>query len=154
MAFLSREARIEVCVDDLECRCWPYHPSAERKHVHVVMLNRLVSGVVIVNDGAACASDLVCGDRCPCSGSAHDNPSVGLSGHHRSRNRCREVRVVDGVGRVRANVSYRSTPRFEVFDKFLLQGKSSVIGSDHHTHVGPLGGNADRTVGRRQMAPR
>ena len=84
--------------DDLGRHLGAHHARAERKHVHVVVLDHLMPRVVV---GCVCGPDtgqLVGGDRDAGAAPAHEDPALGICRFERMGHCLGHQRVVDAFG--------------------------------------------------------
>ena len=125
----------EVGVNDLGRSVHSDDSAANGKNVHVVVLDGLVCRVIVVDDGGSDPRDLVRRDGSARTRAADDDPAFALTTYDGSANSSRDVGVVDGFFRVRADVENEMPLVLEMTDEQLLELEPSVVSSDHHTHL-------------------
>ena len=129
---LGREKR----ADDLGGAVGRRQPGPEREDVGVVVLTGEPGRLDFTGQRGADARDLVRRDRHADAGSADEDPAVELVPGDARRHRLGEVRIVDGVGRARAEVVIRDPELVEHALERVLQRESCVIGAQRHLHGG------------------
>ena len=131
---LRGELCSQVGINDLGRGVDSNDSATDGKNVHVIMLNGLVRRVVVVYDSGSNPRDLVRGDGCARTRTAHDDPAFTLTADDGSANSSGDVWVVDGFLRIRADVENEMSLILEMAHELLFELEPSVISSDHHTH--------------------
>jgi hypothetical protein len=75
--------------------------TAERKNVHVVVFNALVSGEHVVDEPSAHASNFVGTDRCPHSTAAERNSAIDVAGGYGSSQWDHVIRIIVSGARLK-----------------------------------------------------
>jgi len=76
VALCAAEASLEKCLNQLPGQCWPNHLSAQRKDIHVVVLNSLVSREDIVDKPSAHSSYFIGADGCAYAAAAEHDSAI------------------------------------------------------------------------------
>ena len=119
------EIRGELVADDAR---------AQREHVHVVVLDRLVRRVHVVTDAGADPHELVRGDRGAHAAAADDDRARGAAVEHRTARRRREVGIVHGFRRIGTEVDHLVARGAHGLDDLRLQREPTVIACDGDRH--------------------
>ncbi len=135
MTLLATEARTEVRIDQLGGCRGSDDPGSEGQHVHVIVFNGLMCGVVIVDDSTSNPGDLVRSDRCSCARPAHNDAAFSLSCDHRSAHGSGVVGIVDRIGAVGSDIDNDVPICFEMLDEFLFEWEPGMVRPDDYTHV-------------------
>ena len=120
----------EEGVDDLEGQPLADHPGAEGQHVGVVVLARVAGHRGVVGVRRAHAGDLVGGHRGADAGAVDDDAARAGAGRDQAGDDVGEVRVVHGVGAVRAAVRDAEALVGEVLRDDGLEGEAAVVRAD------------------------
>lgn len=124
---LAAERCADVGVDDLLGRRLADDQCTEGQNVHVVVFDRLMCGVVIMDDRRASAGDLVRSDRGTSARPAHDDASLGLAADDLAGDGCSGIWVVDRVGGIRSEIVNEMSSSLKMCDELLFEIESGVI---------------------------
>ena len=144
MACLAAEARAQEGVNELARELDADDAAAEHEHVHVVVLHALVRRVGVVAQAGPDAGHLVGRHRRADAAAAHDDAPFGAVSAQGGADGLGEVRVVDRLPAVGADVENLAVLRVQEALDRLLQLEAGVIGSNRHPHgrsarPGPVG---------------
>src|SRR6185369_13689503 len=109
--------------------------AAHAENVHVIVLDALLRGEVIVDEGGLRARDLVRADRRAHAAAAHGHAAMDRPRDDRTRQRYDEVRIV--VARVevlRTEIGHVVAGGAEPSHEVFLQGESTVIRRNSYSH--------------------
>jgi hypothetical protein len=130
------ELGCEKCIDQVLGHSGSYGPSAHADDVHVVVLNSLLGGEVIVNQPGADPGNLVRADRGTDPAPADREAALYLSGSDRAGERYNEVRIIiTRIHFVRSKVDHVVPRLAKMSNQFLLQTKSTVISRNSNAHL-------------------
>ena len=132
---LIAEAGVEEGANQIERERLPDDLRAEAEHGDVVMLDGLMCGIDIVAEGGADTRDLVGGDAGADSRAADEDRAVGASVDKLRANGLGDVREVDRLRRVRAEVADLMAPLPERVDDWSLEWKTGMIAADCQPHA-------------------
>ena len=110
-----------------------HHAGAHREHVGIVVLARVAHGGVVVTERAPDAGDLVGGHRRPDPGGIDHDAQRRTARGDLAPDRGGEIRVVHGVGGMRAAVVHR--PAHLLGDgalEHVLERDPAVVAADGH----------------------
>jgi len=114
----------------------PHRAAADADHVHVIVLDSLARGKMVMDEPGADPGNLVRADRGSHTAAADSHSALERPRRHRLGERDDEVRIVVVRGqRVRTEIDDVVPGGAEPADEVLFQGKTSVIGGDSHAHV-------------------
>jgi hypothetical protein len=135
VALRAAEASFEKCLNQLPGQCWPYHLSAERKDIHVVVLNALVSGEDIMDEPSAYTSNFIGADGCAYAAAAEHDSTIHCARGYGPGQGNHVIRVI---------VSGAQLERSEVYDlmgstaqqirDLLFQSEPSMVRRNSYTH--------------------
>ena len=106
------------------------HSAADTEHVGVVVLARHAGGVQVVAQRSAHAAHLVGGQLLALAAAADDDAVQRLAVAHRAPDRGADLRVVDGLGAVRAQVEHVVPTCLQHTDEVLLEFVAGVVGAN------------------------
>src|SRR3990172_4418676 len=138
VALRVREGRGFPGADHVERELRPDNARAQAEHIHVVVLDSLPRREGIVADRRAHTRDLVRRYRSAHAAPAEEQPAIGLAPHHRLAHRLGEVRVIDRLLAVRAQVEHLVPEPSQLIDSRLLQNKPGVVAANRDAHLAPI----------------
>ena len=94
MTLLAVRTWLQESLDDLEGQLGSDDPAADAEHVHVVVLDALVSRIGVVTDRRADAGDLVRRHADADAAATDDDPAIGVALDDLAGDRDRKVGVV------------------------------------------------------------
>ena len=94
VALRAAEASLKKCFDQFPGQRWPDDLPAERKYIHVVVFNALVSRKYIMDETSAHTGNLVCGYGCSHSAAAERQSAIHLASGHSPGHRDDVIRIV------------------------------------------------------------
>ncbi len=110
-------------------------PTAHDKHVHVIVLDSLMSRVMIVAETGTHTRNLVRCNGCPHTAAANENPAGGVPLANGQAYGLREIRVIYRFGAARAEIDHLMLQlRQKRFDA-LFKLKPCVVGSNCDLHT-------------------
>jgi hypothetical protein len=126
----------EKCIDQVFGHSRSYGPSAHADEVHVVVLNSLLGGEVIVNQPGADPGNLVRADRGTDPAAADREAALYLPGSDCAGERYNEVRIiVTRIHAARSKIDHVVPGFAKMSNQFFLQTKSTVISRNSNAHV-------------------
>jgi hypothetical protein len=130
------ELGCEKCIDQVLGHSRSYGPSAHADDVHVVILNSLLGGEVIMNQPGADPGNLVRTDRGADAAAADRDAALYLPGSDRAGLRYDEVRIiVTRIYAVRSKIDHVVPGFAKMSNQLLLQTKSTVISRNSNAHI-------------------
>lgn len=127
VTFLAAELCAEERIDDLGGGDNTDDPPPKCENVHVVMFDRLMCRVVVVDHSGADTDNLVRRDGTSGARAAHDDSPFAIPIHDAPSDRRGIVRIVDRVARVCAYIDYDVARVLKMADKLLLELEPGVI---------------------------
>src|SRR5262252_3366731 len=135
MAFCSAKPGAEEVLRAVPGDCDTCGSASKADYVHVVILDSLSGGKIIVAKCRSHAHDLVGGHGRSHSAAAHKDPAVHVSPRHSSGQRDGKVGVVVIVViNLTTEVNHLVAFRGQQLHQLLFHFKSTVIGADTHFH--------------------
>src|SRR5258708_6474477 len=98
------------------------------------MLYALMGGVAVMATPGAYARDLIGGHRSAHAAAANQNTAFALAAQQAQSDRFSEVRVINRLRAVRANVDELMAALLQVADQHLLQVKAGMVGTNGDAH--------------------
>jgi hypothetical protein len=130
------ELGCEKCIDQVFGHSRSYGPSTHADDVHVVVLNSLLGGEVIVNQRSANPGNLVRTDRGTDAAAADRDAALYVPGGDRAGERYNEVRIiVTRIYAVRSKIDHVVPGFAKMSNQFFLQTKSTVISRNSNAHI-------------------
>jgi hypothetical protein len=128
VAFRAAEASLEKCLNQLPGQCRPDHLPAERKDIHVVVLNALVSGEDIMDEPSAYASYFIGADGCAYAAAAEHDSAIHCALGYGPGKWNHIIRViVSGARLVRTKVYDFMGSSAEQIGDLLFQSEPSMV---------------------------
>lgn len=140
MTLFASKLRTEEGLDEFDGDGLADDPGADAEDVHVVVLDPLVGGVVVVADAGADAGDLVGGDADADAAAADQNAAVGPTSNNDLANFAGEVGVVDGAVGVCPAVDDGMARRGDEGSDSVLEREAAVIAAESDVHGGRYDG--------------
>jgi hypothetical protein len=123
-------------LEDIPTRVGSDGSATHADDVHVVVLDTLPGGKVVVYQTGADSRDFVRAYRSPNTAAADSHAAFDLSFRHGLCKRDHEVRIiVVGIETMGAEIDHFMPRRAKMRDQVFLQGKSTMIGGNSNTHL-------------------
>ena len=140
MPFSLTEPGRQERLDEIPSHRRAHRPATRANNVHVIVLDPLPSGEVVVNQPGADAWK-VGTDRRAHAATADRDAAFHLSLCHRPGEWDDKIRIVVAwCQTMSTKIDHFMSNRAELGDQLLLQTKPTVIGGNSHTHAVLLGG--------------
>ncbi len=134
MSLPPAEFGIQECGHQFDSQGWSHNPGTKRQDVNIVMLHRLVRRIGVVAQAGSHPFQFISGNRSANARSANQDASIDLPALDRSAQLLSVIRVVDRVGRVRAQVDLLM-PTFADRPQYgLLERITGVVASHPDPH--------------------
>jgi len=135
MAFHTAELGPYKLAYDLTCQFRAHDASPYAEHVHVIVLDALMSGVGVMAQSSSNPRKLVGRHRHPYTAAADDDSSLRVASPHRFAGELGVIGVIDRLRRiVRTQVDSLVAPPTQVFNEDLLQAIPRVVCSEDDLH--------------------
>ncbi len=127
VSFLGAEDSSKEGPNQLSRQLGANHAGAQDKYVHVIVLYSLMRGIGIVTESGTDASDLVGSYGCTDTAAADDDSPISEAVAHGDSDGLGKIRVVNGLGRMRAHIEDVCPKKRQPADCLTLQFESGVI---------------------------
>ena len=137
---LPAENRLGESSNQIPCHLGPHRPSAHAQDVHVVVLNALTRGKVVVDQASPHAAHLVRAHRGPDPAAADRDPALQFLGSNGPCKRKNKIGIIIAwLKRMRAEINNLMTCLAQPPDEFLFQSESPMVRgqSDFHGSLMP-----------------